>query len=141
LAPLGGVYQAGTLSGNPLAVAAGIVALERLSMETGIYSRLELMAGRWAEGLRKLTRDKGMEATVNQKGSMSTLFFTKGPVRDFASASKSDTKLYGAWFRAMLDRGVWLPPSQFETTFFSAGFLFDEVDELLARAESALGSL
>jgi glutamate-1-semialdehyde 2,1-aminomutase len=138
LAPLGGVYQAGTLSGSPLAVAAGIAAIERLEAETGLYSRLDFMAKRWAEGLRDLTKAKGLEATVNQLGSMSTLFFAPGPVKDFASAEKSDTKLYGAWFRAMLDRGVWLPPSQFETCFISAGLLFDEVDELLSRAESAL---
>lgn len=141
LAPLGGVYQAGTLSGNPLAVAAGITALERLEAETGFYGRLDHMTTRWADGLRSLTKAKGLPATVNQLGSMSTLFFTPGPVKDFASASKSDVKLYGAWFRAMLDQGVWLPPSQFEITFISAGLVFDEIDDLLAKAEAALKTL
>ena len=141
LSPLGGVYQAGTLSGNPLAVAAGIAALVRLEAETGLYGRLDFMAKRWAEGLRSLAKAKGIEATVNQLGSMSTLFFAPGPVTDFASASKSDAKLYGAWFRAMLEKGVWLPPSQFETTFISAGFVFDEIDELLARAEDSIKTL
>jgi glutamate-1-semialdehyde 2,1-aminomutase len=141
LAPLGGVYQAGTLSGNPLAVAAGVAALERLQTETGLYGRLDLMARRWAEGLRELAGAKGLPATVNQLASMSTLFFAPGPVRDLASAKASDVKLYGAWYRAMLERGVWLPPSQFETTFISAGLVFDEIDDLLERAESALKSL
>ena len=141
LAPLGGVYQAGTLSGNPLAVAAGIASLERLASEIGIYGRLDHMARRWAEGLREIAKAKGLPATVNQLGSMSTLFFAPGPVRDFDSASKSDAALYGAWFRAMLERGVWLPPSQFETAFISAGFVFDEIDDLLERAEAALKSI
>jgi glutamate-1-semialdehyde 2,1-aminomutase len=141
LAPLGGVYQAGTLSGNPLATAAGIAALERLSSEVGIYGRLERMSRQWAEGLRELTKAKGLPATVNQLGSMSTLFFAPGPVRDYDSALKSDTKLYGAWFRAMLEQGVWLPPSQFETCFISAGLVFDEIDEMLARAETALKAI
>jgi glutamate-1-semialdehyde 2,1-aminomutase len=138
LAPLGGVYQAGTLSGNPLAVAAGISAIERLQSEAGLYKRIDHMSNLWAEGLKRLTKAKGLETTVNQIGSMSTLFFSPGPVFDYASAQKSDLDLYGLWFRNMLEEGVWLPPSQFETVFVSAGFLFDEIDELLTKAELAL---
>jgi glutamate-1-semialdehyde 2,1-aminomutase len=140
LAPLGGVYQAGTLSGNPLAVAAGIATIERLQSEEP-YGRLAHMSRRWAEGLREMTRKKGLPATVNQVGSMSTIFFTEGPVRDMASANKSDLALYAAWFRSMLDLGVWLPPSQFETMFVSAGLLFSEVDDLLEAAEKTFQSL
>jgi glutamate-1-semialdehyde 2,1-aminomutase len=140
LAPLGGVYQAGTLSGNPLAVAAGIATIERLQSEEP-YGRLNHMSGRWAEGLRDLAKTKGLPVTVNQLGSMSTIFFTEGPVYDLTSAQKSDTERYATWFRAMLELGVWLPPSQFETLFISAGILFSEVDDLLEAAETALGSL
>jgi glutamate-1-semialdehyde 2,1-aminomutase len=141
LAPLGGVYQAGTLSGNPLAVAAGIATLERLEAEKGLYGRLDYMNRRWTDGLLELTRAKGLPACTNRLGSMSTLFFTPGPVDDFKSANQSDTARYGAWFRAMLQEGVWLPPSQFETQFISAGFLFDEIDLLLEKAEKALSGL
>ncbi|MDR2366696.1 MAG: glutamate-1-semialdehyde 2,1-aminomutase [Deltaproteobacteria bacterium] len=140
LAPLGGVYQAGTLSGNPLAVAAGIATIERLQSEEP-YGRINHMSGRWAEGLRELAAKKGLPVTVNQLGSMSTIFFTGGPVHDLASAQKSDLDRYGAWFRSMLDLGVWLPPSQFETMFFSAGVLFSEVDDLLDAAEKTFGRL
>ncbi|MDR2442348.1 MAG: glutamate-1-semialdehyde 2,1-aminomutase [Deltaproteobacteria bacterium] len=141
LAPLGGVYQAGTLSGNPLAVAAGIATIERLEEEKGLYGRLDFMSSRLAEGLTELAKTKGLPSCVNRVGSMSTLFFTEGPVYDFDSASRSDTWLYGAWYRAMLKEGVWLPPSQFETMFVSAGFLFDEIDIILDRAENALATL
>jgi glutamate-1-semialdehyde 2,1-aminomutase len=137
LAPLGGVYQAGTLSGNPLAVAAGIATIERLQSEEP-YARINHMSARWAEGLREIAKNNHLALTVNQLGSMSTLFFTEGPVYDLASAQKSDLKRYAAWFRAMLDQGVWLPPSQFETVFFSTGILFSEVDDLLEAAEKAL---
>ncbi|MDR1310142.1 MAG: glutamate-1-semialdehyde 2,1-aminomutase [Deltaproteobacteria bacterium] len=140
LAPLGGVYQAGTLSGNPLAVAAGIAAIERLMAEAP-YGRLEHMGSRLAAGLRDLAREKGLPATVNQLGSMATLFFTEGPVEDLASAQKSDLALYGAWFRSMRDKGVWLPPSQFETMFISCGILFSEIDDILELAGKALASL
>jgi glutamate-1-semialdehyde 2,1-aminomutase len=140
LAPLGGVYQAGTLSGNPLAVAAGIATIERLKSENP-YGRINHMSGRWAEGLRELANKNGLEATVNQLGSMSTIFFAPGPVYDLATAKKSDLGLYAAWFRSMLALGVWLPPSQFETVFISAGILFSEVEDLLEAAEKAFNSL
>jgi glutamate-1-semialdehyde 2,1-aminomutase len=140
LAPLGGVYQAGTLSGNPLAVAAGIAAIERLQSEE-LYGRINYMSERWAKGLRELAEKKSLPVTVNQLGSMSTLFFTEGPVVDLTSAQKSDLKLYAAWFRSMLEQGVWLPPSQFETVFISGGILFSEIDDLLDAAEKSLKNL
>ncbi|MDR1545608.1 MAG: glutamate-1-semialdehyde 2,1-aminomutase [Deltaproteobacteria bacterium] len=141
LAPLGGVYQAGTLSGNPLAVAAGIAVIKRLQAEPSVYNRLGYMGGRWAEGLRSIIQAKGLAACVNQLGSMSTLFFAPGPITNFNAAEKSDVKLYASWFRNMRERGVWLPPSQFETIFFSAGLLFDEIDDLLTIAEEALAAI
>ncbi|MDR2199526.1 MAG: glutamate-1-semialdehyde 2,1-aminomutase [Deltaproteobacteria bacterium] len=141
LAPLGDVYQAGTLSGNPLAVTAGISALRRLKAEPGCYGRINHMGKRWAEGLLGLVQRKGIPATVNHVGSMSTLFFTEGPVRDYDSALKSDTDLYAKYYRGMLARGVWLPPSQFEASFTSAGFIFEEIDLCLEMAEEVINSL
>ncbi|MDR0354522.1 MAG: glutamate-1-semialdehyde 2,1-aminomutase, partial [Deltaproteobacteria bacterium] len=129
LAPSGEVYQAGTLSGNPVAVAAGLATIDRLEKES-VYGRIEHMASSFAAGLRELTYKKGLPAFVNQIGSMLTLFFTEGPVKDLDSAKKCDLDLYAKWFRAMLDKGVWLPPSQFETFFISAGILFSEIDDL-----------
>jgi glutamate-1-semialdehyde 2,1-aminomutase len=141
LSPLGGVYQAGTLSGNPLAVAAGISAITRLKTEYGAYGRINYMGKRWATGLASIAKEKGIPATVNHIGSMATLFFTEGPVKDFASALKSDTDRYAKYFRLMLDSGVWLPPSQFEATFVSTGFMFDEIDIVLEKVEDAFSKL
>jgi glutamate-1-semialdehyde 2,1-aminomutase len=138
LAPLGGVYQAGTLSGNPLAVAAGLATLEALSSDPGIYDRLSTLTERWAQGLSALLNAKGTPYTVTRLASMSTLFFAPGPVNDLDSASKSDLKFYGSYFRALRDKGLWLPPSQFETTFLSAPFTAEIVDEALERVEGGL---
>ena len=135
LAPSGQVYQAGTLSGNPLAVAAGLASVDYLEANTpSIYARLNQAGRIWADGLAELARDRGLEVCANRVGSMSTLFFTSGPVRDYASALKSDTALYGAFWRGMLKRGIWLPPSQFEATFTSSGLLPDELDLALEAA-------
>jgi glutamate-1-semialdehyde 2,1-aminomutase len=113
LAPGGPVYQAGTLSGNPLAVAAGIAQLRQLQSDPGIYQRLDANAEKLAEALRPA-------ATVNRVGSMMTAFFTRGPVTDWPTAARSDTKAYARFFHAMLKAGVYLPPSQFEAFFVSA---------------------
>ena len=141
LAPLGDVYQAGTLSGNPLAVAAGISAITRLKSETGAYGRVNYMGKRWADGLRRLIKERGLPASVNDVGSMSTLFFTEGPVTDYDSALKCDTGLYAKYFRGMLERGVWLPPSQFEAAFTSTGFIFEEIDHVLEKVEEVFKTL
>lgn len=134
LAPEGGVYQAGTLSGNPLAVAAGIAAVEYLEQFPSVYGRLRQSGRRWAEGLLALARESGFPACGNYIGSMSTLFFTEGPVRDYESAMKSDARLYGAFWRGMIERGIWMAPSQFEVSFTSAGMLPDEIDMALDAA-------
>ena len=134
LAPEGGVYQAGTLSGNPLAVAAGLAAVEYLAAESSVYGRIRQSGQRWAEGLLALAKESGLPACGNSIGSMSTLFFTNGPVRDYESAMKSDTKLYAEFWRGMIERGVWLAPSQFEVSFTSAGMIPDDIDKALDAA-------
>jgi glutamate-1-semialdehyde 2,1-aminomutase len=141
LAPLGGVYQAGTLSGNPLAVAAGIAAIEMLESDPSIYKRLEYMAGLFACGLAEVAKEKKKIIGVHQIGSMLTLFFHPGPIINFKDVQKCDTRLYSAWYRNMLDQGVWLPPSQFECIFFSGGFSFGDMPELLQRVYEAFSLL
>ncbi len=141
LAPLGGVYQAGTLSGNPLAVAAGLAAVEYLAAQPSLYKRLEQSSRRLAEGLLALAWENGFEVTGNRLGSMSTLFFNAGPVRDYDSAMKSDTALYGAFWREMLKRGYWLAPSQFEACFTSAAMIPDDIEEALEAAAEAFKAM
>ncbi|MDR1608951.1 MAG: glutamate-1-semialdehyde 2,1-aminomutase [Deltaproteobacteria bacterium] len=138
LAPLGGVYQAGTLSGNPVAVAAGLATLETLTANPQIYIDLTALTEKWTTGLSSLIEAKGWPHTITRLGSMNTLFFSPDPVYDLASAQKSDTRLYGAYFRTARASGVWLPPSQFETTFLSAAFTEATVNEALARLEIGL---
>ena len=118
VAPLGGVYQAGTLSGNPLAVAAGLATLRALE-DPVVYRRLESVGAGLEEGLRGAARATGVPLTVNRVGSMLTAFFTDGPVTDYASARRSDTRRYARYFHAMLERGVFLAASQFEAAFVS----------------------
>jgi glutamate-1-semialdehyde 2,1-aminomutase len=141
LAPSGNVYQAGTLSGNPLAVAAGLASIDYLAANVSVYARLAQAGKMWADGLIEAARDRGLDVCAGRVGSMSTLFFTSGPVRDYASALKSDTALYGAFWRGMLKRGVWLPPSQFEATFTSAGMTPDDLDTALEAAAETFKDL
>src|SRR5690348_6597558 len=119
VAPLGAVYQAGTLSGNPLAMRAGIEAL-RLLTKPNFYEDLNARADAFAEKLRAAVRDSGLAGQVNSAGSLITLFFSAEPVGNYADAKKSDTRRFAAFFRAMLERGILLPPSQFEALFISA---------------------
>ncbi len=137
IAPDGPVYQAGTLSGNPLAMAAGVATLEVLS-EPGFYDRLELKAESYAGELQKLA-DKYLpgETTLNRVGSMMTTFFNKGPVVDFKSAMGSDTERYGQFFRAMLMSGIWLAPSQFEAAFISDAHTPEDIAKALEMTESS----
>jgi len=118
VSPLGGVYQAGTLSGNPLAVSAGLAALRALA-DRRAYARLETLGARVEQGLRDGARKAGVPLTVNRVGSMLTAFFCAGPVGDYASARAADTARYARFFQAMLARGVYLAPSQFEAAFIS----------------------
>lgn len=136
VAPDGPVYQAGTLSGNPLAMAAGRVTLDLLD-KPGTYEVLESAGARLAEGLEAAAREAGVTVAVNRVGSMVTVFFCPGPVTDFASAKTSDTQLFGRFFHAMLKRGVGLPPAQFEAAFVSLAHGAEDIDATLkAAAES-----
>jgi glutamate-1-semialdehyde 2,1-aminomutase len=139
LAPLGPVYQAGTLSGNPLAMAAGIATLRHLiDHQEEVYSGLEQTTTLIAEGVGRIAKEVGIPMTVNRVGSMFTWFFTGQPVTDFASASSSDTLSFGRFHRALLDAGVWLPPSQFEAAFVSTAHGQAEAGIVLEAARGAL---
>lgn len=139
LAPLGPVYQAGTLSGNPLAMAAGIATLRHLIENQGaVYSGLEETTAAIADGVAALAWEVGVAVTTNRVGSMFTWFFTNQPVVDFASAATSDTERFGRFHGAMMDAGVWLPPSQYEAAFVSTAHGVAEVEMALEAARGAL---
>ena len=137
LAPLGPVYQAGTLSGNPLAMAAGLRAMEILG-RPGTYERLEHLGARLGNGLAAAAKAAGVPHVMNRVGSMLTLFFAPGPVTDYESAKTSDTKRFGTFFRNMRDRGVFLPPSQFEAAFVSLAHSDEDIDQILEAAKASL---
>jgi glutamate-1-semialdehyde 2,1-aminomutase len=136
VAPLGPVYQAGTLSGNPVAVSAGLETLERL--DEALYARLEALAAQLERGLKRAIAARGARACVQRVGSMITLFFTQGPVRSWADAKECDTKAFGRWHGAMLEQSVYWPPAQFEAAFVSAAHTEHDVDETIHAAEQAL---
>ncbi len=136
VAPQGPVYQAGTLSGNPLAVAAGIATLKALR-KPGTYAQLEELSARLEEGLRKAAHHAGRTIEVNRVGSMFTVFFTAGPVTDFESARASDTSCYGKFFQALLARGVYLAPSQFEACFVSLAHKRKDIAATVRAASEA----
>jgi len=139
VAPLGPMYQAGTLSGNPLAMAAGIAQLKHLrDKKTEIYPKLEALSAKLVEGVAAVAKAKRVTLSFNRVGSMFTWFFTGGPVTDWSSASKSDTAAFGKFFRNMLDAGVYLPPSQFEAAFLSAAHSEDDVQKTIEAAKAAL---
>lgn len=140
LSPLGPVYQAGTLSGNPLAMAVGLATLEALH-EPGSYERLEALSAQLASGLSAAARRTGVTICQNRVGSMGTLFFQAGPVTDYASAKRSDVSLFGRYFQLMLEQGVYLPPSQFEATFISLAHTEEHIGRTIAAAERALDVL
>jgi glutamate-1-semialdehyde 2,1-aminomutase len=140
VAPLGGVYQAGTLSGNPLAVAAGIKMLELLQ-RPGTYERLEESSARLVEGIAQAAHEKGIALTSNRVGSMFTGFFTDKPVTDYASAKTSDTARFGKFFHAMLEGGVYLAPSQFEAAFVSLAHDGRAIDRTIEAARRAFATL
>lgn len=139
VAPAGPVYQAGTLSGNPLAMAAGRWALSKLS--PALYARLDDLGGRLAAGLADAARAARIDLQVNVLGSVLTPFFTAGPVRDYESATAADTAAYARFFRGMLARGVYPPPSQFEGWFLSAAHTPADVDEAAAAARATFRAM
>ncbi len=140
VAPAGPVYQAGTLSGNPLAMRAGLATL-RLLKKLDPYPRLESLGRRMADGLLSAAREAGVPLAVNFCGSMLTPFFTEGPVTDFATASRSDTGRYAAFFRKMLERGIYLPPAQYEALFLSTAHDESDLDRTLEAARQAFRGL
>ena len=140
VAPLGAVYQAGTLSGNPLAVAAGLATVRALR-QGDPYGRLEALGAALEQGLRTAADKAGVPLTVNRVGSMLTAFFCGGPVADYASAKRSDTTRYARYFHAMLARGVYLAPSQFEAAFVSLAHGPTEITEAVREATEALAGL
>ena len=140
LAPLGPVYQAGTLSGNPLAMAAGLVTVGYLiENETAVYGHLEKTTKAIAEGVAGIAAAAGVAMTTNRVGSMWTWFFTGETVRDFASATTADTAAFGRFHRGMMEAGVWLPPSQFEAAFLSNAHGEGEVEMMMEAARGVLG--
>jgi glutamate-1-semialdehyde 2,1-aminomutase len=139
IAPSGPVYQAGTLSGNPLAVTAGLATLNQL--DDALYQRLENLGQRLETGLRQILEEKQIPAQLHRVGSMWTLFFTANPVTDYASAAQSDTTRFGKYFHAMLDRGIYLPPSQFESAFISAAHTENDIDQTVNAARESLSNL
>lgn len=140
VAPEGPVYQSGTLSGNPVAVAAGMACLKALAAP-GTYARLEQVSLLLEEGFLAEAKAAGVPVTVNRVGSMLTVFFTSEPVFDYASAKKADTAKFGRFFHAMLNEGVYLPPSQFEAAFVSLAIGEPEVAHVLAAARKAFRAL
>jgi glutamate-1-semialdehyde 2,1-aminomutase len=136
VAPAGPVYQAGTLSGNPLAMTAGLWSLTELSPK--LYRRLSALGARLASGLAEAARAAGVPLQVNAFGSLATPFFTSEPVRDLQSALKADTARYGQFFRGMLARGIYPPPSQFEAWFLSGAHSERDVEKTIAAARAAM---
>ncbi len=140
LSPAGPVYQAGTLSGNPLAMSAGLATLEALH-EDGVYDQLESTAARLAEGVARAAEKAGVTLCQTRVGSTGCTFFHPGPVSDYASASRSDTKAYARFFHAMLNRGIYLAPSQFEAWFVSLAHTDEQIDQTIEAAEEAFAEL
>jgi len=142
VAPLGPMYQAGTLSGNPLAMAAGCAMLKQLrDRKEEIYPRLEKLSGMLVEGVSAAAKDAGVTLCANRVGSMFTWFFTAGPVTNWETASKSNTEQFGRFFRAMLDSGVYLPPSQYEAAFLGAAHTEDDVARTIEVANGAMAAV
>ncbi|MCX7739559.1 MAG: aminotransferase class III-fold pyridoxal phosphate-dependent enzyme, partial [Meiothermus sp.] len=137
VAPLGPVYQAGTLSGNPLAMAAGIATLKTLFQDPP-YKRLETYGKALRAGLEDVFTQAGLPATINQVGSMVTVFFREGPVRTYAEAVASDTGRFKTFFHGLLEAGVYWPPSQFEAAFFSTAHGEAELEQTLKAARTAI---
>ena len=138
IAPLGPVYQAGTLSGNPLAMAAGLATLQHLREHPEIYQQLEKRSDLLVQGVLDAATKKGVTLTANRVGSMWTWFFQRGEVHDWDTAAKSDTQAFARFYRGMLDRGIYLPPSQYEAMFLSAAHGEADIQRTIAAATESL---
>ncbi len=140
VAPLGPMYQAGTLSGNPLAMAAGLATLRYLKEHPEIYQRIDALSAKLVAGVLEAAKSAGVAMTANRVGSMFTWFFTETTIHDWDTASKADTAAFGKFFCGMLDNGVYLPPAQFEAAFLSAAHTQADVEATIAAARIALGN-
>jgi glutamate-1-semialdehyde 2,1-aminomutase len=138
VAPAGKVYQAGTLSGNPLATAAGLAQLRYLHEHPEVYAQLEATTARLADGTRQIAKELGLNYTVNRVGSMFSLFFTAEPVNNLEDAKKADLPAFGRYFHGMLKRGIYLAPSQFEALFISTSITDELVDKYLTACRESL---
>ncbi|GGZ41006.1 glutamate-1-semialdehyde 2,1-aminomutase [Echinicola pacifica] len=138
VSPVGPVYQAGTLSGNPIAMAAGMAMLDHLNDHPEVYEQLETIGTRLVTGVKKSLEKLGLSYTMTHLGSMYSLFFTDQEVIDFETAKSSNTELFGKYFQAMLKRGVYLPPSQFESLFLSTALKDKEINHILQANEESL---
>lgn len=141
VAPLGPVYQAGTLSGNPLAMAAGLATLNSLCEHREVYGRMERLTATLVAMVLDAAREASVPMAANHVGSMFTFFFTPEPVTDWVSAARCDTQKFASFHAAMLHAGIWLPPSQFEAAFMSAAHTDEDISETVAAAREALASL
>jgi glutamate-1-semialdehyde 2,1-aminomutase len=136
------MYQAGTLSGNPLAMAAGLATLKQLrDAKAEIYPQLEKYSAQLVAGVLKAAKDAGIPLSANRVGSMFTWFFTEGPIADWDSAARSDTEAFAKFFRAMLGHGIYLPPSQFEAAFLSAAHKTSDIEKTISAAKAAFAVL
>jgi glutamate-1-semialdehyde 2,1-aminomutase len=140
IAPAGPIYQAGTLSGNPLSMAAGLATLKRLR-DRSVYERLEASSSQLCQGLSRAASEAGIKTVTNRVGSMWTTFFTEEPVRDWTTADKSDRQLYAKFFHLMLDEGVYLAPSQFEAAFVSLAHTDEIISRTIAAARTAFNRI
>lgn len=136
IAPLGNVYQAGTLSGNPIAMIAGFTLLNELKNRPSIYSELEEKSGLLAKKLSKILKDKGIPHQINRIGSMMSIFFSANPIVDFKSVSKSDIQMFNKFFHHMLDNGIYLPPSAYESWFLSNALSTENIEKTLDAANT-----
>ncbi len=141
VSPEGPVYQAGTLSGNPVAMAAGLAMLSHLNQHPEIYSQLNAIGNKLVSGIQKGVDELGLNLSINHLGSMCTLFFTDQPIYDFESAKKADTAMFGKYFRAMINRGIYLAPSQFESLFLSTALTDEIVDKIIVANKESLAEV
>ena len=141
ISPAGDVYQAGTLSGNPVAMAAGIATLEVIDTAPGFYESLERRSAELETGLSEAARGAGVPVTINRAGSMITVFFTDSPVVDLASAQRADARQFATWFTALLEHGVYWPPSAFEAAFVSAAHTSHDVELVIDSVAAAFRTL
>ena len=138
LAPNGPVYQAGTLSGNPIAMAAGYKTIHILQQDEGVYERLDYMGSYLEKGLQEAAKDAGVGVTINRAGSMLTIFFSSYPVSNYQDAKRSDTTMFAKFHSNMLAQGIYLPPSQFEAWFLSTAHTREDLDRTIEAAYTAL---